>query len=85
MNAHGYALGQPNPLEGRADRRQHVKAGTAVILGNAPAQAVDATLKGFIALAHEGEDRPVALADAFDIVFLEKPDNPVALDIHQRQ
>ena len=45
VNAHRYALGQTDPLKGRADIRQQVKAGAAVVLGNAPAQAVDAAFE----------------------------------------
>ena len=50
VNADRYALGQTDPLKGRTDIRQQVKAGAAVLLGNTPAQAVDAAFKGFIGI-----------------------------------
>ena len=60
---HGHTLDQTDPFEGRADIRQQIKAGSSVVLGNAPTQTVDSALKRFIGIAHEGDDRPVALAN----------------------
>ena len=84
MNTHRHTLGQSNPLKGRADIRQQVSAGAAIVLGNPPAYTVDGTLQRLIGIAHESDDRTVTLANIFDVAFSEKPDNPVAVDIHQR-
>ena len=85
MDAHGYALGQTNPLEGRTDIRQEVVASAAIFLGNTPAQAVDPPFERLIGIGHEGDDGPVPLAYICNRVFSEKPVNPEAVEIHQRQ
>ena len=85
MDSHRHALGQANPLEGRADIRQQVEAGAAVFLGDAPAQAVDTARQRFVWVGHQGDDGPVAAANILNVVFPEIPDHPVAVDIHQRK
>jgi hypothetical protein len=45
-----YALREPDPLEGRLDGGQLLEACAAALLGNAPADAVDAALQGSVGL-----------------------------------
>ena len=83
MNTNRNALRQANPLECRADIGQQIETGAAIVLGDTPAYAIHVGFDRFVRIGHQGNDGPVARADSPDVVFLEKPINPEAVDIHQ--
>ena len=83
MDAHRHPLGQPDPLESRTDRGQQFETRAAVLLGNAPADAVDTGFDGAVGVSHQGDHRPVAAADAGNRIFLEKPVDPIAVHVNQ--
>src|SRR5262249_4363511 len=50
---HRYALRESDPLEGRLDGGQQLEARAAVLLGNAPADALDPALQGSVGITHQ--------------------------------
>ena len=69
---HGDTLGEADPLESGADIGQQILAGTAVVLGDPPADAVDSTLDGLVRVGHQGDDSLVAGPDGADYVLPEE-------------
>ncbi len=85
MDTNGHPLGQADPFEGGVDVGQKIEAGAAIILRDAPADAIDATFQRFVWIGHEGNDGPITHTNVANQRFPEKTLYPITIDIHQSE